>query len=103
MAFTLAGTTSAAVSELNNQSVELMSSNTIGSGVCQTFLGNNIYDLKKFDEMHRDIYWNTPAVIQTQDASSAFMYKTCDPSWKMTEEMLKHTSLKDSIYENMGF
>jgi hypothetical protein len=58
----------------------------IGGGVCQAMLGNNIYDLTKFDVVGRDTYYDTPSVIESTDKTSAFVYKTCEPGYTMTEK-----------------
>jgi len=65
-------------------------------------LGNNIYDLTKFDIIGRDLYVNTPAVIQKDDKTSAFAFKTCEPSSEFTEAEWKETSLSATPYENSG-
>lgn len=78
-----------------------MDSARIGNGVCQTYVVNNVYDLKNFDEMGRDLYWNTPNVIQSND--NIFIYKTCGADWEMTPETFEHSKIKDAKFDYEGF
>ena len=66
-------------------------------------MGNNVYDLKNFDEMGRDLYWSTPNVIQSADLKNAFIYKTCGSDWEMTPETFAHTKIKDVKFDFEGF
>ena len=82
---TSAGSTPKTIHATDAIMTSLLQENKIGTGVCQTMLGNNIYDLTKFDSVGRDLYLRTPAVIQNKDKTSAFAYKTCDASSEFTE------------------
>ena len=64
----------------------------IGSGICQTILGIDLYDLTRFDMASRDVF--TPALFESDDQKSAFLYKTCDPAWTLSSTQ---TSLEVGI------
>jgi len=62
-----------------------------------------VYDLKKFDEVGRDMYWDTPNVIKSSDSKSAFLYKTCESTWTMTDDLFAKLKLKDFTFDKEGF
>ena len=47
----------------------------IGSGACQGFFGDDIYDLKPFDQMNRNMEKHTAALAEA--GSNVFAYKLC--------------------------
>lgn len=49
----------------------------IGSGSCQGFFGDNIFDLKPFDQMNRDMQKHTPAISTAAGSGNIFAYKLC--------------------------
>lgn len=53
--------------------------------------------------MGRDLYLNTPSVIQSADNKNTFLYKTCESGWSMTPEIFSHSGIKGATYDYDGF
>ena len=61
--------------------MELLSTDTIGNGVCQAFAGWDFFDLKDLDSLQRDMTKLEPAKIE--DGKLAFFYKICQVGWTL--------------------
>jgi len=62
---------------LSTSTVPIPDSDRIGSGSCQGFFGDDIYDLKGFDQFNRDKANSMAAVISTGTNKQSFIYKAC--------------------------
>jgi hypothetical protein len=73
----------------------------IGSGNCQGFFGDNVYDLKKFDEESRNMAKHIASVAPTSNAnsqSSVFIYKACQNDFKLAASLdFTNTTLTDTL------
>jgi hypothetical protein len=73
----------------------------IGSGNCQGFFGDNVYDLKKFDEESRNMVKHTASVAPTSNKSSqssVFIYKACQNKFTLATSLdFTNTTLTNTL------
>lgn len=72
-------------------------SDKIGSGMCQGFFGENVYDLKHFDSMNRDMAKMTAAIAvsKTNTADDIFAYKVCQNAFHLKAGILGAADSQD--------
>merc|ERR1719506_133025 len=60
---------------------------TIGSGSCQGFFGDDIIDLKPFDQHNRDMKHHMAAIEPAAGANNYFVYKLCQNEFTMNKDI----------------
>jgi len=70
--------------EINLAVTAPVAHDSIGSGDCQAFFGDDIYDLKGFDQFNRDKKHSMAAKMDANN-NSIFIYKACQNNFKMTK------------------
>ena len=76
----------------------------IGSGSCQAYFGDNIFDMKAFDQMNRNMEKHTAALADAE-GNNLFAYKMCQNEFTLDANVLggSFNSTVEDMLKQKGF